>query len=61
ICVGVGLMAVDMFTSRRGATASIPPRAPAGDSLGLNPAPASVPPVGSLSVPEAAPPLKPEP
>jgi|SRR6478609_5661905 len=58
ICVGVGLMAVDMFTSRRGATASIPPRPPAGGGLGIG---AEVAPVGSLSVPEAAPPLKPEP
>jgi signal peptidase II len=28
ICLGVGLMAVDMFTSRRGASASLPPRPP---------------------------------
>ncbi|HEY6077798.1 MAG TPA: signal peptidase II [Polyangiaceae bacterium] len=46
ICVGVGLMAVDMFTSRRGASSSIPPRPPVGD-LGLK-------------VPDATPPLKPE-
>ena len=37
ICVGVGLMAVDMFTSRRGASASLPPRPPAGDELSMNP------------------------
>jgi signal peptidase II len=34
ICVGVGLMAVDMFTSRRGASTSIPPRPPAGEPGG---------------------------
>jgi len=63
ICVGVGLMAVDMFTSRRGASASLPPRPP----LSHPPAPlvpvpgpeAGVAP-GALSVPEATPPLKPE-
>jgi len=37
ICVGVGLMAVDMFTSRRGASASLPPRPPAGGELSMNP------------------------
>jgi signal peptidase II len=46
ICVGVGLMAVDMFTSRRGASSSIPPRPP-------------VPELG-LKVPDPTPPLKPE-
>jgi signal peptidase II len=50
ICVGVGLMAVDMFTSRRGASPSMPPsmppKPPAAD-LGLK-------------VPDATPPLKPE-
>jgi len=56
ICVGVGLMAVDMFTSRRGVSASIPPRPPAGGDLALKPAP----PVGSLELPDAAPPLKPD-
>jgi lipoprotein signal peptidase len=63
ICVGVGLMAVDMFTSRRGASASIPPRPPRSRP----PAPltavtgpeAGVPP-SALSVPEVTPPLKPE-
>ena len=44
ICVGVGLMAVDMFTSRRGASASLPPR----------------PPSTALSLPDATPPLKPD-
>jgi signal peptidase II len=37
ICVGVGLMAVDMFTSRRGASASLPPRPPASGELSMNP------------------------
>jgi signal peptidase II len=60
ICVGVGLMAVDMFTSRRGMSASLPPRPPAGGDLAIDPAPVSVPPVGTLSVPEATPPLKPD-
>ncbi len=51
ICVGVGLMAVDMFTSRRGASASIPPRPPVG-----SPRPVVAP---SASVP-APEPLKPD-
>ncbi|MCC6214022.1 MAG: signal peptidase II [Polyangiaceae bacterium] len=43
ICVGVGLMAVDMVTSRRGAAADAPPRVPgspepAGDGAGAPPA-----------------------
>jgi signal peptidase II len=38
ICVGVGLMAVDMFTSRRGASASLPPRPPAGEPRPVAPA-----------------------
>lgn len=50
ICVGVGLMAVDMFTSRRGASASIPPRPPASGPL-------PVLPNRSVSAPE---PLKPD-
>jgi signal peptidase II len=50
ICVGVGLMAVDMFTSRRGASASIPPRPPAGGGIPVLPSPA-------VSAPE---PLKPD-
>lgn len=37
ICVGVGLMAVDMFTSRRGSSPSLPPRPPAGGELSMNP------------------------
>jgi signal peptidase II len=51
ICVGVGLMAVDMFTSRRGSSASLPPRppAPAIDSVPL-----------PLAAAEPTPPLKPE-
>jgi signal peptidase II len=60
ICVGVGLMAVDMFTSRRGISASIPPRPPAGGNLAIDPASLAAPPVGTLSVPEATPPLKPD-
>lgn len=73
ICVGVGLMAVDMFTSRRGASASLPPRPPTTPEP-LPPSslsPASVPPaplagsepapeLGALSVPDATPPLKPD-
>ncbi len=63
ICVGVGLMAVDMFTSRRGASASMPPRPPGG-GVSLDPAPVAGPTPGSdlgaLSVPDATPPLKPE-
>lgn len=62
ICVGVGLMAVDMFTSRRGASASLPPRPPAGGSVAMHSAPASAP-AGDLTglrVPDATPPLKPE-
>jgi signal peptidase II len=58
ICVGVGLMAVDMFTSRRGASASLPPRPPAG---GLAAPQGSAPSeLSSLSVPDPTPPLKPE-
>jgi len=53
ICVGVGLMAVDMFTSRRGASASIPPRPPAGAHLPVAP----VVPASPVSAPE---PLKPD-
>jgi signal peptidase II len=54
ICVGVGLMAVDMFTSRRGASSSLPPRPPSSDQqpIGVVPVP------GPLS--EPTPPLKPE-
>jgi signal peptidase II len=54
ICVGVGLMAVDMFTSRRGASSSLPPRPPSSDQqpIGVVPVPAP------LS--EPTPPLKPE-
>jgi signal peptidase II len=54
ICVGVGLMAVDMFTSRRGPSPSLPPKPPSVNQ----------PPVGVLPVPtplsEPTPPLKPE-
>lgn len=68
ICVGVGLMAVDMFTSRRGASPSLPPRpeGPAADSAappspaGPAPQPAAEPARGGLKVPEPTPPLKPE-
>jgi signal peptidase II len=57
ICVGVGLMAVDMFTSRRGASASLPPKPPAPAA---NP---SSPPAPDLVLPvdaDATPPLKPD-
>jgi signal peptidase II len=57
ICVGVGLMAVDMFTSRRGVSASIPPRPPSDGGLALEPAAASV---AGLNVPKAPAPLKPD-
>jgi signal peptidase II len=57
ICVGVGLMAVDMFTSRRGVSASIPPRPPTDTGLTMKPAAA---PAGSLQVPDGTPPLKPD-
>jgi signal peptidase II len=54
ICVGVGLMAVDMFTSRRGASPSLPPKPPSVDQQ----------PIGTVSVSsplsEPTPPLKPE-
>jgi signal peptidase II len=57
ICVGVGLMAVDMFTSRRGASSSLPPKPPS---------PSPAPPAGAgpdLGLPvttDATPPLKPD-
>jgi signal peptidase II len=57
ICVGVGLMAVDMFTSRRGVT--VPPPPPTG-LAGLPTSAPEAPPLGSLSAQEANPPLKPE-
>jgi signal peptidase II len=61
ICVGVGLMAVDMFTSRRGASASLPPDPAKAPSPASSPAAAlpaaAVPPAGA---PEATPPLKPD-
>ena len=54
ICVGVGLMAVDMFTSRRSASPSLPPKPPSSDQQ----------PIGVVSAPaalsEPTPPLKPE-
>lgn len=54
ICVGVGLMAVDMFTSRRGASPSLPPKPPQVDQQPIGMVPVSAP----LS--EPTPPLKPE-
>jgi lipoprotein signal peptidase len=65
ICVGVGLMAVDMFTSRRGASASLPPRPPLTASnppapLVALPGPEAGTEPGVLGVPDATPPLKPE-
>jgi signal peptidase II len=55
ICVGVGLMAVDMFTSRRGAHT-----APLRPSLPAQPPPAA-PPVVDVAPPDpTTPPLKPE-
>jgi signal peptidase II len=55
ICVGVGLMAVDMFTSRRGSSASLPPRPPLqGEPVVVSDV--SLP----LAAPEPTPPLKPE-
>jgi lipoprotein signal peptidase len=66
ICVGVGLMAVDMFTSRRGPPASLRPPALVAGAPGLTglapvPGPQPVEPdLGSLEVPDARDPLKPE-
>jgi signal peptidase II len=66
ICVGVGLMAVDMFTSRRGPSTSMPPRPPADDArpvIAADPlaeAPAARSDLPGLNVPEPTPPLKPE-
>jgi signal peptidase II len=58
ICVGVGLMAVDMFTSRRGASTSLPPQPPVSTvpvgHAGLTGSPLGRP------APEPSPPLKPE-
>jgi signal peptidase II len=56
ICVGVGLMAVDMFTSRRGASASLPPKPPVGGTE----APLGVAAGVAPATPDATPPLKPE-
>ncbi|HVY27428.1 MAG TPA: signal peptidase II [Polyangiaceae bacterium] len=56
ICVGVGLMAVDMFTSRRGASASLPPRPPT-PLAAAEPAPVAQP---APPLAEPTPPLKPE-
>lgn len=60
ICVGVGLMAVDMFTSRRGASASLPPRPPTEGGRSTTAAPETLPSaeLGALPVPDATPPLK---
>lgn len=52
ICVGVGLMAVDMFTSRRGASPSLPPKPPSAEPVAM--APLAAP------VVDPTPPLKPE-
>ncbi len=57
ICVGVGLMAVDMFTSRRGVSAPIPPRPPTEGGLAMK---ATAAPALPLEMPEATPPLKPD-
>ncbi len=58
ICVGVGLMAVDMFTSRRGASTSLAPQPPVSTvpvgGAGLPGSPLGRP------APEPSPPLKPE-
>jgi signal peptidase II len=61
ICVGVGLMAVDMFTSRRGASSSLPPKPPSAvrAPLGLDPQPLGLEPLPAPSA-EPTPPLKPE-
>jgi signal peptidase II len=62
ICVGVGLMAVDMFTSRRGASPSLPPKPPANIEHAPSSVPATLPAadLAALPVPEATPPLKPD-
>jgi signal peptidase II len=61
ICVGVGLMAVDMFTSRRGPSPSMPPKPPSADHPPSS-APATLPAadLAGLPVPDTTPPLKPE-
>ncbi len=63
ICVGVGLMAVDMFTSRRAASASVPPKPPSS-ALPPPPSPLAGPEAGSqqasFNVSDPTPPLKPE-
>ena len=59
ICVGVGLMAVDMFTSRRGPSASLPPKPPVPSAP-----PSGMPVSPDLGLPvttDTTPPLKPEP
>jgi signal peptidase II len=62
ICVGVGLMAVDMFTSRRGASASLPPKPPVEGGRSMTAAPETLPSaeLANLPVPDATPPLKPD-
>ena len=64
ICIGVGLMAVDMFTARRAPARSSLPPAAGGPPLASAPAPEPAREPGAdlsaLSVPEGTPPLKPE-
>jgi signal peptidase II len=62
ICVGVGLMAVDMFTSRRGPSPSVPPRSPTTVEQAPSSAPATLPAadLSPLRGPDATPPLKPD-
>lgn len=63
ICVGVGLMAVDMFTSRRGVSTSVPPGPPGGSQvaeplIAADSADASA--LSRVQVTGATPPLKPD-
>jgi len=67
ICIGVGLMAVDMFTARRGAVKPSQPPGPPAQTLPLEPpapltatGPAAAGDLGGLHVPDATPPLKPD-
>jgi signal peptidase II len=57
ICIGVGLMAIDMFTSKRGRLTSLPPPAPV--DAPPEPPPPALPPEGESRGPTALAPDKP--